>query len=299
MDIAPNFDGLLGQTSRTFALGIRLLPAPLRHEVTLAYLLFRVADTFEDAELWTPAQRVYALADFQIRLRRAVHTPPGAEGYPWAGHAPTAHAGCVALLAQLTDLLQAFHELPAEARAIVAHHVDRTVAGMVAYQTRGGRPDAIVVEDTEDLRRYCYVVAGIVGELLTDLFAHRLAGKLDPAAVAELRRHAAAFGEGLQLVNVLKDAAADAAEGRSFLPEGTDRGGLFALARRDLDAADAYVRVLRRSSAPRGVVGFCWLPVRLARAALDRVERQGAGAKITRAEVAAHLHAVTSAAAGA
>ncbi|HZD06425.1 MAG TPA: squalene/phytoene synthase family protein, partial [Longimicrobiales bacterium] len=39
---------LLDRTSRTFALNIPLLPQPTRREVTVAYLLFRIADTFED-----------------------------------------------------------------------------------------------------------------------------------------------------------------------------------------------------------------------------------------------------------
>jgi farnesyl-diphosphate farnesyltransferase len=40
---------LLTKTSRTFALSIPELPEPTMREVTIAYLLFRIADTFEDA----------------------------------------------------------------------------------------------------------------------------------------------------------------------------------------------------------------------------------------------------------
>ena len=40
---------LLGETSRTFALAIPRLPEPRMTEVTVAYLLFRIADTFKDA----------------------------------------------------------------------------------------------------------------------------------------------------------------------------------------------------------------------------------------------------------
>src|SRR5580658_3414801 len=45
-------DRLLLHTSRTFALAIPQLPEPLRREVGVAYLLFRIADTFEDATRW-------------------------------------------------------------------------------------------------------------------------------------------------------------------------------------------------------------------------------------------------------
>ena len=59
---------LLARTSRTFALAIPLLPAPLNREVTTSYLLFRIADTFEDATRWSRAARLAALADFAALL---------------------------------------------------------------------------------------------------------------------------------------------------------------------------------------------------------------------------------------
>ena len=61
---AAELDRLLAETSRTFALSIPLLEEPTRHQVTLAYLLFRIADTFEDAETWPRDRRVRALGEF-------------------------------------------------------------------------------------------------------------------------------------------------------------------------------------------------------------------------------------------
>src|SRR5438477_258431 len=81
------------------------------------------------------------------------------------------------------------------------------------------------------LRAYCYAVAGIVGEMLTELF---VLGRPGMQAVAgDLRKHAAAFGEGLQLVNILKDARPDAVEGRTFLPRQAPLREVFVLARQD------------------------------------------------------------------
>ena len=63
-------------------------------------------------------------------------------------------------------------------------------------------------------------MAGIVGELLTEMFLKR-----DPSLEPErdaLMDLAPAFGEGLQLVNILKDADGDAREGRCiFRPAST------------------------------------------------------------------------------
>jgi farnesyl-diphosphate farnesyltransferase len=136
-----------------------------------------------------------------------------------------------------------------------------------------------------DLRHYCYIVAGIVGELLTELFVD-----FTPALERvrkDLEGRAALFGEGLQLVNILKDADSDARHGRVYLPPGLARSEILALARKDLDAATEYVLTLQTSGAPRGVVGFTALPVLLARATLDLIEHAGPGRSISRADVAA------------
>ena len=72
-----------------------------------------------------------------------------------------------------------------------------------------------------ELRDYCYIVAGIVGEMLTELFLLDRPG-LAPAA-DYLRARSRLFGEGLQLVNILKDADVDASEGRVYIPRGAAR----------------------------------------------------------------------------
>ena len=59
-----DLDDLLLKTSRTFALAIPLLPEPTRAAVGVAYLLFRIADTFEDATAWPRTQRIEALERF-------------------------------------------------------------------------------------------------------------------------------------------------------------------------------------------------------------------------------------------
>jgi farnesyl-diphosphate farnesyltransferase len=127
-------------------------------------------------------------------------------------------------------------------------------------------------------------VAGIVGELLTDLFL--LAEPRLEAVATELRANAALFGEGLQLVNVLKDRRHDLADGRSFVPSSVEPSALFALARHDLVHASHYVEALVRSGASRGTVAFTTLPLRLAGETLDRIEADGPGAKLSRARVA-------------
>jgi farnesyl-diphosphate farnesyltransferase len=131
------------------------------------------------------------------------------------------------------------------------------------------------------------VVAGIVGELMTALFILPPAS-VDPSMAAALSLRARSFGEGLQLVNILRDERADRSLGRRLIPP---RGHARAvkLAWKDLVVAAEYTAILREGNAPAGVVAFAVFLTRLAKGTLDLVVRDGPGAKLSRAEVRAAL----------
>lgn len=97
--------------------------------------------------------------------------------------------------------------------------------GMPEYQHEA---KARGLEDLHELDRYCYHVAGVVGELLTELFcdhAHDIAA--NRTAMFAL---AASFGQGLQLTNIIKDVWDDHQRGYCWLPR-----DLFAACGYDLD----------------------------------------------------------------
>ena len=287
-----DLEDLLLRTSRTFALSIPHLPEPTRREVTLAYLLFRIADTFEDAPDWPRKEKIAALEHFSRLLDGPPRAPEIEEAARrWQDEVPCAQAGYRELLAETPYVLTSFFALAPEAVRLIRHHTRRTVTGMAGYVARGTDRGELSLVDLDDLRAYCYIVAGIVGELLTELF---LLGQPALESVAgALRERAPFFGEGLQLVNILKDSAADALEGRRYIPAVPDvseeevRRVVTAQARRDLDYAIQYVLDLQRAGADRGLVTFNALPVHLAHATLDRVEQAGPGTKLTRPEVLA------------
>ncbi len=279
----PTLEDLLERTSRTFALSIPPLPEPTRREVTIAYLLFRIADTFEDAAHWAPEARIRALNDFAALLRSASHEESVRLSGAWAAAGASPHEGYRDLIAEVPFVLDAFFALDAGAVASIRAHVVRSSEGMGEFVSRTGE-GGLVLSRLDDLRRYCYIVAGIVGEMLTELFLLGRPG-LGPAAPS-LRQRAAAFGEALQLVNILKDEGDDAKEGRRYLPEGVPKAEVFAMARGDLETAGEYIETLRGAGAPRGILEFTALPVALAWATLGKVEAKGPGAKISRIEVA-------------
>jgi len=169
-------------------------------------------------------------------------------------------------------------------REILVRHTVRTADGMATVVARADEHGNLRLSSVKDLQDYCYIVAGIVGELLTEVFLHdtpSLAGQ-KPA----LERQMIAFGEGLQLVNILKDAGDDARDGRVYLPTSVAKQDIFDLARNDLDAANEYVKSLQQGGAPKGYLGFTGISLMLAYKALDTLEEKGPGAKVSRLEVA-------------
>jgi farnesyl-diphosphate farnesyltransferase len=285
--VRVDLDDLLMKTSRTFALAIPLLPEPTRREVGVAYLLFRIADTFEDATTWPRQTRLEALTAFAAAMQL-----PGPERVArvralvpqWLRSPPVTHEGYLELLREAEGVVAALDQMPPAMQRVLVHHTVRTAEGMAAVVARADERGSLQLESMKDLTDYCYVVAGIVGELLTDVFVHDAPSLASRRA--QLEQHMVEFGEGLQLVNILKDQGADATDGRVYLPAGVSSAELFARARRDLEAANRYVQSLQQGSAPRGFLAFCGLSLVLAFAALDRLEAEGAGAKVSRDDVA-------------
>jgi len=281
-----DLDDLLQKTSRTFALAIPLLPEPTRRAIGVAYLLFRVADTFEDATTWPREQRIEALETFVELLE----SPPALRGKDakrlsreWLTTPPVEHAGYLELLREAPAVLGQLEELAPAVKERVVHHAVRTTEGMAAVVARADERGNLRLGSVRELKDYCYLVAGIVGELLTDVFLHDCPSLQSEGLV--LRKLMGSFGEGLQLINILKDAGDDARDGRVYLPPAVPRSELLALARADLDDAHRYVQALQRGGAPRGYLAFTGLSLMLAFAALDLLEAHGAGAKVPRQEV--------------
>ena len=231
----------LDAVSRSFALCIPTLDPPLRDHVTLAYLLMRVLDTVEDAPF---ASQVAQGQQFE-RLRGFLRVPPAAsEVAVFAAAFPAGlNDGERALIGDTRALLEDAHALPAAARAAVFGAVDRMTVGMAMYARRA---PVLRLVDVEDVTRYCCFVAGLVGEMLGQLWA---LDRREPPPPTVLAYH---FGVFLQKVNILKDQQEDEAAGRFLV---ADRGALLASVAGDAQGALAYLQALPRDD--RGYRTFC------------------------------------------
>lgn len=263
-------DELLQKTSRTFALAIPLLPEPDRKHVGVGYLLFRIADTLEDAERLGRDARLAALQSWIDLL--SAPSPAAAEAFAaiHTANPPSTNEDYNLLVGKTPEVFARFFSFDPEVRHAISRHAIRSARGMAETLQAADDDGAFELQTLAQLQQYCYYVAGIVGEMLTDLFTLRLP---ESAARDALAGDAAAFGEGLQLVNILKDAGSDARDGRTYLPSDATRGQVMQQAREDLQAAERYTGCLAAAGADGGVVAFTTLPRTLAEATLDRLEQ--------------------------
>lgn len=280
---------LLQTTSRTFALSIPLLPSPLDHKITLAYLVFRISDTFEDADHLDRADRRRGLYGFCELLDDMSEVAAEQWALAWNQQRVSINDHYNRLLRETPQVIAAVGELDAPSREAIVQHAKRSACGMAEFLNRADESACLSLSNLADLRRYCYFVAGIVGELITDLF---ILDRNDLAKASALRQFAGDFGEGLQLVNILKDASDDKKCGRVYLPEDVPVADVFELAFDDLRKAHLYVETLREMSAPPGYIAFCDAPIQLAKATLETVHKNGPGSKIPKDEMFALLQSV-------
>jgi len=245
----------LDAVSRTFAVCIPQLDPPFRERVALSYLLLRVLDTVEDAPF---ADRLLQQRLFNSFRQFLQNRPSPAQVETFRSGFPAGLSdGERTLLADTEAFLEDAWELPEEGREVVFSAIDRMALGMAAYARR---PVPLRLLDVEDVCRYCSIVAGLVGELLTRLWS--LGGGTPPRMLLAYR-----FGLFLQKVNILKDQAEDEAAGRFLVP---DRRDLLASLRADGKGALSYLTSLPR--AERGYRTFCAWSLMLGAAALGQLD---------------------------
>lgn len=296
---------LLPRVSRTFALGVSLLPPRLELPVRLGYLLCRIADTIED-DLALGAARKAELLD---AFAACFDDSECADDYGGIISELTTSHDYLALVSATADVFILYRLLDAATRAILRRWVLEMVEGMRAFVL--AHPAGIRIADMPEFHRYCYYVAGTVGHLLTDLWQVR-SRAISDRAHARLLEDCESFGEALQVVNILKDIAWDAehensifipsnvlraaGSGHSHILDGARRAAnrvalepLIEIAKNDIERGLRYIENLPLHAVR--VRLFCALPILFAVATTREIERSeamltpGGGVKISRAEV--------------
>lgn len=203
---------ILPGVSRTFALTIPVLPERLSKVVTNAYLLCRIADTIEDDAALTDRQKTR----FHERFLAVIEDREEAEAFA-RELAPLLSAGVLPderdLVRNTATVVRVMRGFSLREREALIRCLAIMCSGMPKFQRnktlRGLR-------DLKELGAYCYVVAGVVGEMLTELFCAHCPDLQKNRR--EMKRLAVSFGQGLQMTNILKDIWEDRRDGTCWLP---------------------------------------------------------------------------------
>ncbi len=195
--------------SRTFAVTIPLLSMPLEDYVGMAYLLCRICDTIEDDPYLPHEEKIEWMGKYAKAVAGEI------DDVAFTKELRPKLAGSnnqyeLDLVAELPEVLQRLRSYPENIVAIISKTIRIMSAGMSRQQAND------VITCQSDLDNYCYSVAGVVGEMLAQLFMSQC--KPFAADPARAMRLAVCFGEGLQMTNILKDIWDDASRGVCWLP---------------------------------------------------------------------------------
>jgi farnesyl-diphosphate farnesyltransferase len=213
----PNaLNDLLKATSRSFYLTLRVLPARVRPQIGLAYLLARTTDTIADTEIVPLTQRLDALQKLCERIL-GKSTAPLNFGELAKQQASPAERRLLEKVEDGLALLKTFS--PADLQR-VRGVLDVITSGQKLDLQRFADASAeniIMLETNDELDDYTYRVAGCVGEFWTQLCRAHLFPRAE-LEDAQLLGDSIRFGKGLQLINILRDLPADLRKGRCYLP---------------------------------------------------------------------------------
>lgn len=275
---------ILPHVSRTFALTIPQLPAALRTPVTNAYLLCRIADTIEDeiepalAASLRLQERFVAVAcgreDADLLVRDVL--PNLSE------RTLPAERDLMSNMRRVVGITAGFDE---QQRVAIQRCLDIMCHGMHKFQLTASLRG---LPRSTDLDDYCYYVAGVVGQMLTELFCSYSAEARQKRG--ELHDLAVSFAQGLQMTNILKDVWEDRGRGACWLPQevftryGIDLGQLAAGPDSRFDAGmrelvgvahvhlrNALAYTLLIPSHETGIRRFCLWAIGLAVLTLQRI----------------------------
>jgi farnesyl-diphosphate farnesyltransferase len=299
-------DQILPRVSRSFALTIPQLPLDLRTPVTNAYLLCRIADTIEDESALSAAQTLLYLRQF-LAVMRGKDSAARMAGELLPQLRDDTLPAERELVCNMERVIRVTARLRERQRRAIERCLETMCGGMHQFQRAASLRG---LPRMKDLDEYCYYVAGVVGQLLTELFCDysgAIAQQHD-----ELNVLAVTFAQGLQMTNILKDVWEDRDRGACWLPQevftrhGIDLAHLsaqhqraeFAVALSDLvGIAHAHLRnalsyTLLIPGDEVGIRRFCLWAIGLAVLTLRNIERtpgfkSGQQVKVSHSGVAA------------
>jgi farnesyl-diphosphate farnesyltransferase len=264
----PNSDlayqkAILGSVSRTFALTIPLLPPAIEVVVGNTYLLCRIVDTIEDAAELNPIEKRDLSKLFLDAVLGAI--PVEAFVNPCLEALNNySNVDELDLIAHTPTILRILNTFPEADQAAISRCVSIMSDGMSHFH---GRQTQEGLKDLAEFEEYCYVVAGVVGELLTTIFSN-----YSSRFAKQIKGHeqlAIDFGQALQMTNILKDSPEDRARGVSWKPAQMTQSELLKIAYEKLQDSMSYILLIPTNEI--GMRRFCFLAFGLSVMTLEKI----------------------------
>lgn len=210
---------LLKAVSRSFYLSMVWLPPAMRRGIALGYMLARATDSVADTSSAAPGKRAQVLEQMGRAVAGELPVDELAEllrdlrGEMADAQSKESEA---MLLRRFDECLQQLPQVSEAERLLIRKVLSTIVEGQLWDLTYFAQRNA--VESDDDTRRYTYMVAGCVGEFWTDLGLVTMGEKFcEPARRDIMVQAGIRYGQGLQLVNILRDMEEDADRGRSYI----------------------------------------------------------------------------------
>ena len=200
-------DDILGSVSRSFAAVIRQLPEGLCLDVLVFYLVLRGLDTIEDdmTAFETKDEKIQLLHNFHIDALDASKT------YSMDG---VGEGDEKLLLQNFFKVTSVFASLRETSQQVIQDIAKKMGDGMAEFIQKDLGEGTTTIEE---YYRYCYFVAGLVGEGLSRLF---LVNDYEPNGIEEpLMENCYPMGQFLQRTNIIRDYLEDYVDKRAFWPK--------------------------------------------------------------------------------
>jgi len=199
--------------AKNFYYGFLVFPPRKRNALAAVYAFMRRCDDIADDAALSIVDRQNKLAEWMDKVHRALAGLPTDDPVLLAlTDAQRRYQIPIGLLDQLAYGTAADLEYGVIPTDQNDQRSIETLAGQMHTAPLAVTPASLVAryKTFEDLRRYCYGVASVVGLVCIKIFGYR-----DPAAEPLAERCGLAF----QLTNIIRDVKEDAAVGRVYLPE--------------------------------------------------------------------------------
>lgn len=215
--INAKIDKLLETTSRSFYPTLKYLPKKIRGQISLLYILARLADTIADSKHGETDVLIDLLSKYNdVAQGRSTTLPDFSELAEIQTNPHEAE-----LLLNAEDVIKGLEEYSEEDCQRILECLEVIVGGQLldlqrfGSEKEGGGISSL--NSNEELDDYTYRVAGCVGTFWSKMsLAHLMT--LSPEKEKIFLEKGIQFGKALQMINILRDIPEDLRLGRCYIP---------------------------------------------------------------------------------